>query len=101
MEKNIADVSSNEIARKLLSNSPSKILRQIELRERVYRLIEQLSPIYREVLVLRHAEELSNAEVAELLEIDPNTARQRYGRALQKLHRLFAEHGIGVDGEKG
>jgi RNA polymerase sigma-70 factor (ECF subfamily) len=100
MEQNISDVSSIEIARKLLSNSPSSILGQIELRERVYGLIEQLSEIYREILVLRHAEELTNAEVADLLDIDPNTARQRYGRALLKLHRLFAENGIGVDGAK-
>jgi RNA polymerase sigma-70 factor (ECF subfamily) len=100
MERNISDVSSIEIARKLLSSSPSKMLGQIELREQVYGLIEQLSEIYREVLVLRHAEELTNAEVADLLDIDPNTARQRYGRALQKLHRLFTDNGIGVDGAK-
>ena len=100
MEQNISDVSSMEIARKLLSNSPSEILGQIELRERVHRLIEQLGEIYREVLVLRHAEELTNAEVATLLEIAPDTARRRYGRALRKLHQLFAEDGIGMDGEK-
>ena len=100
VEQNISDVSSIAIARKLFSKSPSKILGQIELREQVYRLIDQLSDIYREVLVLRHAEELTNAEVADLLEIDPNTARQRYGRAIHKLYRLFAENGIGIDGAK-
>ena len=100
MEQNISDISSIEIARKLLSNSPSEVLGQIELRERVHHLIEQLGEIYREVLVLRHAEELTNAEVADLLDIAPDTARRRYGRALRKLHQLFTENGIGMDGEK-
>ena len=70
---------------------------QIELRERVYGLIAQLGAKHREVLVLRHAEELSNAEVADLLDIDPNTARQRYGRAVRQLHQLFVENGIGME----
>ena len=74
---------------------------RIELREQVYGLIEQLSEKNREVLVLRLAEELSNAEVAEVLEISPATARKRYGRALLKLHQLFAEHGIGANGSRG
>ena len=100
-EQHISNVSSMAIARKLLSNTPSKILSQIELREQVYRLIEQLGEKHREMLVLRHAEELSNKEVADLLGIDPNTARQRYGRAVRQLHQLFAEHGIGMDGTRG
>ncbi len=51
--------------------------------------------------MLRHAEELKNAEVAALLEIDLNTARQRNGRALQMLHQLLVENGIGADGARG
>ncbi|MCA9216793.1 MAG: sigma-70 family RNA polymerase sigma factor [Planctomycetales bacterium] len=99
-EENLSDVSSLAIARKMLSNTPSKILGQIEFRERVHGLIEQLGEKHREMLVLRHAEELSNAEVADLLELDPNTARQRYGRALRQLAQLFEENGIGRDGLK-
>ena len=99
-EQHLSNVSAMEIARKLLSNTPSKIMSQIELRERVYGLIAQLGEKHREVLVLRHAEELSNAEVADLLDIDPNTARQRYGRAVRQLHQLFVENGIGMDGTR-
>ena len=97
-EQNMADVSSIAIARKLLSNTPSKILRKIELQEQVRGLIEQLSEKYREVLSLRHVEGLSNNEVADILNIDPNTARQRYGRALRRLHQLLAENDISIDG---
>lgn len=99
-EQNMSNVSSFAIAKKLLTNTPSQILSRIELQEQVYGLIEQLSEKNREVLVLRHAEDLSNSEVAEVLEIPPGTARKRYGRALLKLHQLFTEHGIGADGTK-
>ncbi len=97
-EQHLSDVSSIAIARKLLSDTPSKILHKIELQEQVRGLIEQLSENDREVLSLRHVEGLSNPEVADLLEIDPNTARQRYGRALRRFHRLLAEHDISMDG---
>ena len=60
-------------------------------------LIEQMSENDREVLTLRHAEGLSNNEVADILEIDPNTGRQRYGRALRRLHLLLMENGISVN----
>ena len=83
-----------------MTNTPSKILSRIELQEQVYGLIEQLSEKNREVLVLRLVEELSNSEVAEVLEIPPATVQKRYGRALLKLHQLLAEHGIGADGIK-
>ena len=97
-EQHLSDISSIAIARKLLSDTPSKILQKIELQEQVRGLIEQLSENDREVLSLRHVEGLSNTEVADLLDIDPNTARQRYGRALRRFHRLLAESDISVDG---
>ena len=97
-EQNMSDVSSMALARKLLAETPSKILRKIELQEQVRGLIEQLSENDREVLSLRHVEGLSNNEVADILEIDPNTARQRYGRALRRLHQQLAENDMSIDG---
>ena len=99
-EQNVSNVSSLAIARKLMTNTPSKILSRIELQEQVYGLIEQLSEKNRNVLALRLVEELSNSEAAEVLEIPAATAQKRYGRSLLKLHQLLAEHGIGADGIK-
>ena len=99
-EQNVSNVSSLAIARKLMTNTPSKILSRIELQEQVYSLIEQLSEKNRDVLALRLVEELSNSEAADVLEISAATAQKRYGRALLKLHQLLAEHGIGVEGIK-
>ena len=47
--------------------------------------LETLGEIDREVLVLRHLEELSNNEVAEILGIDKYAASKRYLRALKRL----------------
>ena len=97
-EQDMSNVSSIAIARTLLSNTPSKILRKAELQDQVSSLINQLGEYDREILTMRHAEGLSNAEVADLLEIEPNTSRRRYGRALLRLHRLVEDSGLTMDG---
>ena len=65
--------SSRFIARQLLTDTPSKVLQRNELQEQVRELIDSLSANDREILTLRHAEGLTNTEVAQLLTIDPNT----------------------------
>jgi RNA polymerase sigma-70 factor (ECF subfamily) len=99
-EQHVSSVSSIAIARKLFSNTPSRILRRIELQEQVSKLVEQLGDNDREILTLRHAEGLTNVEIADLLGIDPDTARKRHGRALRRMHRLLQENNIGLDGQE-
>ena len=97
LEQSMTDVSSLAIARNLLSSSPSRQLRKVELHQQVVALIDELSENDKAILSLRHIEALSNSEVADLLEMTPNTARQRYGRALRRLHQLLASHNIVLD----
>jgi RNA polymerase sigma-70 factor (ECF subfamily) len=44
----------------------------------------------REVLVLRHFEELSNSETAELLGLQKSAASKRYRRALERLTSILS-----------
>ena len=44
-----------------------------------------MDPLDREVLALRHFEQLSNAEAAQVLGLDKSAASKRYVRALQRL----------------
>lgn len=97
-ETKFAD-SSLAIARVLISDTPSKILRRNELQKQIRETVERLQNSDREILALRHAEGLSNAEVADLLDLTPNTSRQRYGRALRRLHLELARNGIELDDE--
>ena len=95
------DASSMAIARTLLSETPSKMLQRSELAEQVRDLIESLNENDREMLTLRHAEGLTNGEISEALNLDPRTARKRYGRALRRLVEKAATVGLDADLSRG
>jgi RNA polymerase sigma-70 factor (ECF subfamily) len=80
-------LSASQLADSLTTPSQCAIRREahFELRTALARLEER----DREVLVLRHLEELSNSEVAELLGIDKYAASKRYVRALERLRSVL------------
>ena len=51
----------------------------------------------REILSLRHFEELSNQEVASELGIDSSAASKRYFRALKRLQVILVDCGLGPE----
>jgi RNA polymerase sigma-70 factor (ECF subfamily) len=65
--------------------SPTKAARRAELQARLQGLLDALDPIDREILTLRHFEELSNGEAAEVLGLSKSATSNRYIRALQRL----------------
>lgn len=91
--------SSVTLARSLISPgpTPSEAAQAGELAERAAAAIETLPDADKEVLLLRHTEGLPFDEIAILLDIEPTAARKRFGRALRRLERSLAEHGITGD----
>jgi RNA polymerase sigma-70 factor (ECF subfamily) len=71
--------------------SPSQAAARGELFERVAAAIEGMSQIDRDILALRHFEELTNAESAGVLGIAPKAASIRYVRALGRLKAVLAD----------
>lgn len=67
------------------SGTPSRAVAAEEEHERVRAALEAMGELDREVLVLRHFEQLSNADVARVLEITPQAASARYVRALTRI----------------
>jgi RNA polymerase sigma-70 factor, ECF subfamily len=49
-----------------------------------------MDPLDREILVLRHFEELSNSEAATVLGLSKTAASNRYIRALKRLKEILA-----------
>jgi RNA polymerase sigma-70 factor (ECF subfamily) len=90
------DRSSLLVARPLLTgaSSPSQQMAAQELADRIGRAVGELAETDREVLLMRHVERLDYAEIAGLLDIAADTARQRYGRALLRLRKVLKDHGL-------
>ena len=61
-----------------------------EMQVKLQEILNAMDPIDREVLVLRHFEELSNNEVAQLLGLTKAAASNRYIRALRRLKEVLA-----------
>ena len=51
--------------------------------------LNSTDPLDREVLALRHFEQLSRAEIAQVLDISEAAAGKRYIRALERLKRVL------------
>ena len=71
--------------------SPSQAAIRAEMVGEVQRAIETMDEVDQEILALRHFEELTNHEVAEVLEIDKTAASNRYIRAIQRLKEILSE----------
>jgi RNA polymerase sigma-70 factor (ECF subfamily) len=69
----------------------SEVVARAERIERLEATLNQMDPIDREVIALRHFEELSNVETAKVLGIEPAAASKRYIRAMSRLGDLMAE----------
>jgi RNA polymerase sigma-70 factor (ECF subfamily) len=89
----LPEESAVQLAQRLLApgSSPSARLLRDELRDRVQAALAQLSPRDREVLVLRHLEQLSTNETAGVLGITPGAVKTRHLRALERLRGLLGE----------
>lgn len=83
--------SSALLAKALLAQppSPSQALLQEELRHRLQRALEKLKPPDREVILMRHYEDMSNSEVAQVLGLSASAATMRYGRTLFRLKEIL------------
>jgi RNA polymerase sigma-70 factor (ECF subfamily) len=84
--------TSAALAAQLLGHQtrPSEAAVRAEAKIRLQEALNRMDPIDREVLALRHFEQLTNAEVARVLQIREAAAGKRYLRALGRLREILA-----------
>ena len=69
---------------------PSVAAARGEVRTRLRAALDEIDPADREVLALRHFEQLTSAEAAQVLGIQERAAAKRYLRALQRLREILS-----------
>jgi RNA polymerase sigma-70 factor (ECF subfamily) len=83
-EKSVAPTDQSSL-------NPVALLLRKEFSERFHSAVDQLDHSAKEIILMRHAEQLSNSEVAELLGLSEAAAGMRYLRALRQLRSLLGE----------
>lgn len=96
----LPEASSAALASMLLGKqtSPTQAAQRAERMLRVQEALNSLEPIDREVLALRHFEQLSRAETAQVLGIAQEAGAKRYFRALKRLKDVLATMPGGREG---
>lgn len=94
LDANLTGASSVFLATQLAASSTSidRQLVQAEVQGRLQQALDEMEEKDREVIAMRHFEELSTEEIAEILNLTRSGVLKRYTRALRKLRDA-----IGVD----
>src|SRR2546421_1508533 len=95
----LPEASSAALAARLLGKhtSPTQAAVRAERLLRVQEALNTLEPIDREVLSLRHFEQMTLAETALSLQIEESAAAKRYIRALKRLKSILANMPGGLE----
>jgi RNA polymerase sigma-70 factor, ECF subfamily len=91
--------TSAAIAAQLLGHAtrPSEAAIRAEAKLRLEKALNGMDPVDREVLALRHFEQLTNGEAARVLGIKEGAAGKRYLRALERLRDILRQMPGGLE----
>jgi RNA polymerase sigma-70 factor (ECF subfamily) len=92
--------TSAALAAQLLGRDtrPSEAAVRAERSIRLQEALNSMDPLDREVLALRHFEQLSNVEAARVLGLQESAAAKRYVRALKRLREILDARPGGLGG---
>ena len=83
------EASDIALDRFLGTDEPQNDIARIGLREEIQRVLNYLSPEHRAVVILKDIEDLSQEEIADVLDVSVGTVKSRLSRARARLRDLL------------
>jgi RNA polymerase sigma-70 factor (ECF subfamily) len=80
------------------ATGPATAAGRAEVKERLHEALGRMDPADREVVALRHYEQLTSTEAAQVLGIQERAAAKRYLRALERLREILSDMPGGLTG---
>lgn len=69
--------------------TPTEAVARAEIKQQLEAALNQMDEIDREMVALRHFEQLTNVETARILDINESAASNRYVRAIKRLKQIM------------
>jgi RNA polymerase sigma factor (sigma-70 family) len=73
------------------TQTPEQYAEKQESYERLYRALETLAPLQRELIQLRYTNNMSNGEIARILGKSEEAVRQLYSRTIRQLRGVYQQ----------
>ncbi len=74
-----------------LTTNPEEIITRREDSQKILQAIHSLPLKYREVIILRHLQDLSYTEIGNILKLSPGTVKARLYRAREQLKKILSD----------
>ena len=74
--------------------TPEQMREHSEWRTEIESVVKCLPTVYRELILLRHTQDLSYDEIAEVMNLPLGTVKNRLFRAREMMREMFVERGF-------
>lgn len=100
LDVGLSDGSVLDLARHFVGSgtSPSQRLLRDEMRQRVRSALSRMESADREILLMRHVEQMRVSDIAALLSVSESAVKMRRLRAVRRLRELLVDDSLGADG---
>jgi RNA polymerase sigma-70 factor (ECF subfamily) len=88
---NVTEISGSEKNLQASHESPDRKMENLELQQKIQTALSKLQPFFREIILLRHYQQLKFSEISRITNTPEGTLKSRFHRAIHILKKHLNE----------